>query len=1308
MKYLKINIFTYLQFIIIFLFLLIHNSNNCFAQTIQGGIPYIQNYDDKDYNTPQNQFWTILQDPRGIMYFGNGSGLLEFDGTNWQLIKMPNKSVVRSLEIDSTDRIYIGAIAEFGWLQADTVGTIQYVSLVEKISEKHRDFGDVWRIFVTNEGVVFQTFKAIYILKNDTIKVLEPEELFDRPSFYVNDRFYAREWGKGLLQLVNDSLHLIPGGEKFANEPVFVMLPYEKNSILIISRTQGIFIYSKHMGVLKPQGFEEADNFLIKNQIYCGTKINNEHFVLGTLQNGLIIINKSGNIIQHINKKKGLQDNSILSVYIDSKNNIWAGLDNGTSYLTLNLPFRLFNEKTGLQGCATNATVFKNKLYATSSLGIFCKDGNKDFFMLENTKGQSWTLTEIQGELFCGHYEGILKLNKGIVENIAPFRHTFDIIELINHPGFVIAGTHTNGLILLERKNGKLFLKNKIKGFDESSRYVQEDDKGNIWVSHVNKGVFRLKLNEALDSVVELSFYNTEHGLPSNTFNFVFKIKTANNNSKIIFGTENGIYEYNPEDDRFIPDTIFNNLLENKGTISSFTQDEKGNIYFKNDDKAGVFIPQNKDKYKLKKTPFLKLKRFSFEDNIIVIDTSNILFCTYDGIIHYNPLITPDYNASFPVLIRQVLANDSLIFGGMENTNHVIKLSYELNALQFTYSALYYEDHDKTQYSYFLKGFDPVKSEWSEWSIKTEKEYTNLPEGNYIFNVKAKNVYEKESTITQYKFKILPPWYRTIVAYIAYVVLAVLLIWLIVILNTRKLKKDKEKLEKIVKKRTVEVVKQKEEITIQHDKIEKAYQNIKMLSEIGKQITVNLSVEKIIETVYENVNTLMDASTFGIGIYNKSKNRIEFPIFIEKGEKFPFSYDSINEINLPGIKCFVNSEEIIINSFEEYEKHTKITAKIGEVPESFIYLPLTVKDNKIGVITVQSFQKNAYTDYHLNILQNIAVYTSIALENAMSYKKIENQKEVIEKYNIELGQQKEEIEAQRDELEKQRDIAINQNQEILIQKGEILEKNEELQQQKEELQTTLDNLQQTQQQLVESKKMASLGGLVAGIAHEINTPVGVGIAASSTLVKKSKQIVELFENKKMTITDLKNYVESTKMASELILTNLQRTGELVKSFKQVSVDQSSENQRQFNLKSYLEDIIRSLHPKLKNTLIQVEINCNKNIELNSYPGVFAQIFTNMIINSLTHAFGVKSEGKINISAITQKNNLILEYKDNGKGISPEILPEIFDPFFTTNMQKGTGLGLHIIYNLVTQKLNGEIQCKSEIQKGTEFIISIPI
>jgi signal transduction histidine kinase len=290
--------------------------------------------------------------------------------------------------------------------------------------------------------------------------------------------------------------------------------------------------------------------------------------------------------------------------------------------------------------------------------------------------------------------------------------------------------------------------------------------------------------------------------------------------------------------------------------------------------------------------------------------------------------------------------------------------------------------------------------------------------------------------------------------------------------------------------------------------------------------------------------------------------------------------------------------------------------------------------------------------------------------------------------------QKKEIEEQRDQLQDQRDYVIEQK--------------EELEKQKEHLEQTLQILQSTQKKLVESEKMAALGSLVAGVAHEINTPVGIGIAASSSMVTKTEHLETSFNSKKMTMSELQNYLETTKQACELIYSNLNRTAELVKSFKQVSVDNMTEQKRVFNLLEYLNDIVRSLGPKIKVRPVKVILDCPDNIVLNSYPGSYYQIITNFINNSLMHAFEENQEGEMIVKAFVLNENLTIIYTDNGKGIPKENISKVFDPFFTTNMQFGTGLGMNITFNIITQHLGGEISLESSVGEGVKFTVIIPM
>jgi signal transduction histidine kinase len=260
-----------------------------------------------------------------------------------------------------------------------------------------------------------------------------------------------------------------------------------------------------------------------------------------------------------------------------------------------------------------------------------------------------------------------------------------------------------------------------------------------------------------------------------------------------------------------------------------------------------------------------------------------------------------------------------------------------------------------------------------------------------------------------------------------------------------------------------------------------------------------------------------------------------------------------------------------------------------------------------------------------------------------------------------------------------------------------------------ELKIAYEDLKRSQEQLIQAEKMASLGQLVAGVAHEINTPIGIGVTASSHFADLTAKIINDFDSRHLNKNSLKLYFENASEAADLILTNLIRAAELVENFKLVSADQTSQEHRLFNIKEYIDSIVVSLRPKLKQNEPQIQLNCPDNLEIHSYPGAFAQILTNFIMNSLIHAFDKLEPGIINIDVLKEEKNILLIFSDNGKGISKKNLKKVFDPFFTTRRgEGGTGLGMNIVYNIVHKTLKGKITCESELEKGTSFIITIPI
>ena len=274
-----------------------------------------------------------------------------------------------------------------------------------------------------------------------------------------------------------------------------------------------------------------------------------------------------------------------------------------------------------------------------------------------------------------------------------------------------------------------------------------------------------------------------------------------------------------------------------------------------------------------------------------------------------------------------------------------------------------------------------------------------------------------------------------------------------------------------------------------------------------------------------------------------------------------------------------------------------------------------------------------------------------------------------------------------------------------LERARLQSQNREYQQSLEE---SLDKLHRTQKEMIHSAKMAALGDLVAGVAHEVNTPIGVSVTAASFLAERTRQIRELYQNGEMKRSDLEKYLSLAEESSASVLSNLERAAELVQSFKKVAADQSSEEKRAFEMKNYLEQILVSLRPQFKRTPHRVHMDCPEGLMLDSYPGAIMQIMTNLIMNSLIHGFADGLPGEIFVSVESAGDNVVLAYRDTGVGMAQEQKERIYDPFYTTTRGSGgTGLGMNIVYNLVTQTLKGSILLETSPGQGAIFILTLP-
>ncbi len=260
-----------------------------------------------------------------------------------------------------------------------------------------------------------------------------------------------------------------------------------------------------------------------------------------------------------------------------------------------------------------------------------------------------------------------------------------------------------------------------------------------------------------------------------------------------------------------------------------------------------------------------------------------------------------------------------------------------------------------------------------------------------------------------------------------------------------------------------------------------------------------------------------------------------------------------------------------------------------------------------------------------------------------------------------------------------------------------------------ELAGSLAELERAQGSLIESEKMAALGGLVAGVSHEISTPLGVSFTATSFLRDKTRKLVRDLENGELKRSELVGYAEEAVWATSSALKNLRRAASLLSSFKQVSVDQTSEEKRVFQVRAYIEEVLKSLEPQFLNTAHEFRVDCPDSLSIESYPGAYAQILTNLVTNSLAHGFEGVEKGRISIEVSVEEGELVLVYGDDGRGMDDDTLKQVFNPFFTTRRGRGgTGLGMHIVYNIVSGLLKGQITCRRNFGRGALFTMRVPL
>lgn len=742
-----------------------------FAPGQTSGAPFIRNYPPDEYRA-DGQNWAIAQDQRGMMYFGNSKGVLEYDGVSWRLIETINKTVIRSLAVDENNRVYVGAYGEIGYLAPDSIGQLQFISLLPYLDKKNHDFSDVWQTIVTGHGVYFATQKYIFRWANRQMRVWESPTYFLLTAA-VNDQIYVRQWKKGLMKMAADSLILAPGGEQFDKKRISEILPApgrDKDQLLICTQTEGLFLYDGHSAVPFPTAFDER---LKEARLYKSARLQNGGYAFSTMQDGVFIMDEKGNLLHHLNKATGLQNNTAWCLYPDQQGGLWIGMDAGISRAEISAPLTHFTELEGVMGSVLDIVRHQGVLYIATSMGAYYLDESAGppavFRPVSGIPPQCWKLLSTGEALLGGTFQGVYEIRE-------------DQAYLVNR-GYVFylhrSRQDTNRIFMgLQSGMGSLYYAEgrwRQEGFmdniTEEIRDILEAPDGKLWLTTRYQGLLQLDFPDGFTLQPKVTRYDTLQGLPEGDRSVAFTTSQG-----LRFITPRGIYQWDETHGRFLEDsTLIKGFPNGQSPIFSVAADRRKNLWLliPEQPNSGIAIRQADGSYTWDEKPLLRIDDSDL--SIVYPDPADEAITWFGGIerlARYDASVPENNALVLRAYIRQVIVNgDSVIYSGAgadQSLEALPELAYADNSLRLMYAAPNYDDESKNEYQYFLEGYDKG---WSNWSTESRKDYTNLPPGKYRFQVRAKNIYRHVSSAAVFEFEILPPFYRSWWAYALYALL---------------------------------------------------------------------------------------------------------------------------------------------------------------------------------------------------------------------------------------------------------------------------------------------------------------------------------------------------------------------------------------------------------------------------------------------------------------------------------------------------------------------------------------------------------
>ena len=1225
----------------------------------EAGAPVIRNYPPDAYDGGA-QNWALLQDARGVLYVGSTNALLEYDGITWRKITTPTRTTIRSLAADASGRIYVGAVGDLGYLEADAKGDTQFVSLVDKLPADVQVFEDVWRTFATPDGIFFQTQVGLFRWANGTMKVWKPTgRIFNRAQI-ANNTIFIGQAGGVLMALRGDELVAVPGAERLGEEAYPIVIPFDQTRLLMGTRSGGLFLYD---GATLTPFRTDVDPYLKGSNLYRGFVLPKGLFAFTTTSAGMVILDREGRQLELIDERAGLQAPSVYYVMPDREGGLWLALGVGLARVEAQSPLSLFGANEGLRAAGADVLRFNGRLYIAHGQGVQYlapATGNAPprIVAVTGVANQCWAFTQFKdpggqsSQLLLSAADGLFRIDGEqavpIVESQNRSFGAFVTRQSRIDPARVWVGL-VDGLASVRWTNGQWVNEGRVPGIRDQVRSLYQAADGSVWAGTQSSGLLILRGGDAASvnrpAAPAVERYGAEHGLvPGGAV--VIAV-----DDKPFVSVAGKITVLDPAANRFVADKTFEVVeRDTDSDLVFFNQGADGRIYVTSGREAVVLTRQADGSYGVDKQLF---SRFALDRNgAFYPERDGVLWIGTGGkLARFDTNRFERSTARYSALIRRITINqtDAVAPGAAG-----LQLPATSRSVRFEFAAPSYLNERATQYQSRLGGLD---ADWSEWSSESRRDYTNLSSGEYRFHVRARNELSQLSEEGVFAFAIRPPWYRTWWAYGLYLVLLGLAGFGV---------------DRVQRRRVIGKERQRSEFAQARLRAEAAEslagaerernRNIELLSDIGRDITASLDFDTIFEKLYARVNELADADVFGVGLYHSDKHELEYRLAIEKGKRYaPYSRSTTDRSQLP-VWCIEHREPVFINDVEQeagkYIPQYAETARrledgtMSKAAQSMIYLPLVSKDKVLGVVTIQSLEKGAYTEHHLNMMQNLAAFTAIALDNAAAYRQINEQEHDIRR----LFEEAQRARAAAEEAD------------------------------------------------------AAKSAFLSTVSHELRTPL-TSVLGFAKIIKKrlDDRIFPLVQSDDRRVQQA---VQQVKDNLQIVVGEGERLTKLIDDVLDLAKIEAGK--LEWNMGPVtVQEVIDHATAATASLLEPKGLRLVKDVDptLPVITGDRDRLIQ-VVINLISNAVKFTDAGTITCRAVRQADLVVVSVIDTGVGIAAADQLKVFERFkqvgdTLTDKPKGTGLGLPICREIVEHH-GGRVWVESEPGKGSTFSFSLPL